>query len=111
MCRVFLILAMFTIVACGGDDDNPVSGVTGSGVSGSGVSGRTCTVGMVLDIGQSCTYDGGTFGVDANDIGCAIPTGLDGNTQGHCSNRLVMVNGFSASPVEGTSTWRIDSLP
>ena len=47
MSRACLILAMFSLVACGGDDDNPVSSGTDS----------TCTVGMVLDIGQSCTYD------------------------------------------------------
>ncbi len=101
MSRACLILAMFSLVACGGDDDNPMSSGTDS----------TCTVGMVLDIGQSCTYDGGTFGVGDDEFGCAVPTGLNDSTQGQCSNNDVMVNGFSASNVEGTSTWRIDSLP
>ena len=89
------LLAVVCISACGGDD------MTGPGA--------TCSVGQVLGPGEECSAgDGDTFGVMADGFACLIEA--DGISR-MCSNNEVTKGGFSASNIEDTLDWRIDSMP
>ena len=89
------LLAVACIAACGGDD------MTGPGA--------TCSVGQVLGPGEQCSAGGGdTFEVMPDGFGCLIES--DGISR-LCSNNDVNKGGFSASNIEDTLDWRIDSVP
>lgn len=62
-----------------------------------------CTVGMTVRPGQSCTFSGGTFSVRKSDgFGCV--------NDSICSGSRVTIDTFSASRIDDSNDWRIDSL-
>ena len=82
------------LAACGGDD------MMGPG--------DTCTVGQVLGPEQECSVGTDTFEVMSDGFGCLIePDGVNRK----CSNNEVTKGGFSASNIDDTLNWRIDSMP
>lgn len=60
-----------------------------------------CSAGLVLSPGQSCSVSGINFSV--RDDGSACLGGI-------CSGQSITVNSFSAARIDGTTTWRINSL-
>ena len=96
VCCVLALVAVACLAACGGDDM-----VT---------PGDTCTVGQVLGLGQKCSVGEDTFEVvdDGLEVACLIePDGISRM----CSTHEVVKGNFSASNIEDTSDWRIDSMP
>ena len=93
-CGVLALVAVGYLAACGGDD------MMGPG--------DTCTVGQVLGPGQECSVGTDTFEVMSDGFGCLIePDGVSRE----CSNNEVTKGGFSASNIDDTLNWRIDSMP
>ncbi len=96
------LLAVACLAACGGEDLTEPDGAS-------------CAVGQVLSPGEKCSAGGGdTFEVmpDAGDgigsLACLIES--DGVSR-TCSNNEVTKGMFSASNIEDTLDWRVDSMP
>jgi len=92
-----VVLSALALVAaaCGGDD------TTGPGA--------TCSVGQVLSPGEECSVGGGeTFEVGSDGLACLVES--DGISR-RCSTSEVTKGGFSASNIDHTLNWRIDSMP
>ena len=96
-CGVLALVAVWYLAACGGDDMDDMMG-----------PGDTCAVGQVLGPGQECSVGTDTFEVMSDGFGCLIEPG--GLIQ-MCSNNAVTKGGFSASNIDDTLDWRIDSMP
>ena len=97
-CGVLALVAVGYLAACGGDD-------MGDDMMG---PSDTCAVGQVLGPGQECSVGTDTFEVMSDGFGCLIEPG--GLSQ-MCSNNEVTKGGFSASNIDDTLNWRIDSMP
>ena len=95
-CGVLALVAVGYLAACGGDDMVE--------------PGDTCTVGQVLGLGQTCSVGGDTFEVVDDGLGLACLIEPDGISR-LCSNSEVTKGGFSASNIDDTADWRIDSMP
>ena len=93
-CGVLALVAVAYLAACGGDMMEP---------------GDPCSVGQMLGLGQECSVGGDTFEVldDGSRLACLIEP--DGSRM--CSNDEVTKGGFSASHIDDTMDWRIDSMP
>ena len=92
-CGVLAFIAVASLAACGDDVMEP---------------GDTCSVGQVLGPGQQCSAGADTFEVLSDGFACLIePDGVSRE----CSNNEVAKGGFSASNIENTMDWRIDSVP
>lgn len=62
-----------------------------------------CAVGMTLAPGEKCRLSGGAeFAVRSDGSAC-----LGGSL---CAGSSITVNNFSASRIQGSNNWRIDSL-
>ena len=95
-CGVLALVAVGYLAACGGDDMME--------------PGDTCSVGDVLSPGQACSVGADTFEVMSDDLGLACLIEPDGISR-MCSNDEVTKGGFSASNIDDTMDWRIDSMP
>ena len=92
-CGVLALVAVGYLAGCGDDMMEP---------------GDTCNVGQVLGPGQECSVGGDTFEVMSDGFACLIePDGLSWE----CSNNEVTKGGFSASNIDDTLDWRVDSMP
>jgi len=92
---ILVLVALACLAACGGDD------TTGPGA--------TCSVGQVLSPGEECSVGGGeTFEVGSDGLACLVES--DGISR-RCSTSEVTKGGFSASNIDDTLNWRIDSMP
>lgn len=93
-CGVLALVTAGYLAACGGGD------MMGPG--------DECSVGDVLGPGQQCSVGDNTFEVMPDGFGCLIePDGISRE----CGNKDVTTGGFSASRIEDTMDWRIDSMP
>lgn len=91
-----LALAWGYVAACGGDDKMTEP------------DGDPCSVGEVLGPGQECSVGPDTFEVMADGLACLIePDGVSRK----CSNKDLAKGGFSASNIDDTLDWRINSMP
>ncbi len=93
---VLALVAVACLAACGGDDMVE--------------PGDTCSVGQVLGPGQKCSVGGDSFEVVDDGLGLACLIEPDGISR-MCSTHEVVKGSFSASNIEDTSDWRIDSMP
>ncbi|MDE2974614.1 MAG: hypothetical protein OXU64_07850 [Gemmatimonadota bacterium] len=91
-----LALAWGSVAACGGDDKMTEP------------DGDLCSVGEVLGPGEECSVGADTFEVMADGLACLIEP--DGGSW-ECSTRELARGGFSASNIDDTLDWRIDSMP
>ena len=109
------ILAIFVAVSsCGGDDNGPTGPdpqppatqppATQPPATQPPASGSACTVGKVLEPGESCTYSGGTFEVRSDGFGCVGSGSI-------CAGQGLNLGSFSASKISGTTNWKINALP
>ena len=95
-CGILAFIAVLHLAACGGDDMME--------------PGDTCSVGQVLGPGQQCSVGAETFVVEDDGLGLACLIESDGISR-LCGTREVNKGGFSASNIDDTMDWRIDSMP
>jgi len=95
-CGVLAFTAVGYLAACGGDDMME--------------PGDTCSVGQVLGPGQQCSVGEETFEVVDDGLGLACLIEPDGISR-LCGTHEVNKGDFSASNIDDTMDWRIDSMP
>lgn len=95
-CGVVAFTAVGYLAACGGDDMME--------------PGDTCSVGQVLGPGQQCSVGEETFEVVDDGLGLACLIEPDAISR-LCGTHEVSKGGFSASNIDDTMDWRIDSMP
>lgn len=95
-CGVLAFIAVLYLAACGGDDMME--------------PGDTCSVGQVLGPGEQCSVGADTFEVVDDGLGLACLIEPDGISR-LCGTHEVNKGDFSASNIDDTMDWRIDSMP
>ncbi len=85
--------------------------VAACGDSTTELDGEACQVGQEWGPGESCVVSGGyRFEVEDQDFACYSKI-LEDGIESDCSNREIESGGFSASRIEDTANWRINSVP